>query len=130
MKSERHWVGTWTTAPAPAEGRERDLPRRRLDPGARSDAVVDFDRTLRDPAHPARMLPIYDCGDHLHPSDLGYNAMGDAIDLALFDRRAIFETRKAVDPSGVLDHPPAASPNFASRVLIRSFTPLARAAAP
>jgi lysophospholipase L1-like esterase len=85
MKSERHWVGTWTTAPAPAEGRERDLPRRRLDPGARSDAVVDFDRTLRDPAHPARMLPIYDCGDHLHPSDLGYNAMGDAIDLALFD---------------------------------------------
>jgi hypothetical protein len=27
-------------------------------------------------------------------------------------------------------HPPAASPNFASRVLIRSFTPLARAAAP
>jgi hypothetical protein len=28
------------------------------------------------------------------------------------------------------DHPPAASPNFVSRVLIRSFTPLARAAAP
>ena len=27
-------------------------------------------------------------------------------------------------------HPPAASPNFVSRVLIRSFTPLARAAAP
>ncbi len=27
-------------------------------------------------------------------------------------------------------HPPAASPNFASRVLIRSLTPLARAAAP
>jgi len=49
------------------------------------DAVVDFDRALRDPAHPARMLPIYDRGDHLHPSDQGYNAMGDAVDLALFD---------------------------------------------
>src|SRR5882672_10142736 len=49
------------------------------------DAVVDFDRALRDPDHPTRMLPIYDCGDHLHPSDLGYRAMGDAIDLALFD---------------------------------------------
>ena len=49
------------------------------------DAVVDFDRALRDPAHPTRMLPIYDCGDHLHPSDLGYRAMGDAIDLKLFD---------------------------------------------
>jgi lysophospholipase L1-like esterase len=48
------------------------------------DAVVDFDRALRDPARPTQMLPIYDCGDHLHPSDLGYRAMGDAIDLSLF----------------------------------------------
>jgi lysophospholipase L1-like esterase len=49
------------------------------------DAVVDFDEALRDPDHPTRMLPVYDCGDHLHPSDRGYRAMGDAIDLALFD---------------------------------------------
>jgi lysophospholipase L1-like esterase len=49
------------------------------------DAVVDFDRALADPEHPTRMLAAYDCGDHLHPSDLGYNKMGDAIDLALFD---------------------------------------------
>jgi lysophospholipase L1-like esterase len=49
------------------------------------DAVVDFDRALRDPDHPTRMLPRYDCDDHLHPSDLGYRAMGDAIDLSLFD---------------------------------------------
>jgi lysophospholipase L1-like esterase len=49
------------------------------------DAIVDFDRALRDPDHPTRMLPIYDCGDHLHPSDLGYRAMGDAIDLSLFE---------------------------------------------
>jgi lysophospholipase L1-like esterase len=49
------------------------------------DAIVDFDLALRDPNHPSRMLPIYDCGDHLHPSDLGYRAMGDAIDLSLFE---------------------------------------------
>ena len=49
------------------------------------DAIVDFDQALRDPDHPTRMLPIYDCGDHLHPSDLGYRAMGDAIELSLFD---------------------------------------------
>jgi lysophospholipase L1-like esterase len=49
------------------------------------DAIVDFDRAVRDPDHPTRMLPVYDCGDHLHPSDLGYRAMGDAIDLSLFD---------------------------------------------
>jgi len=49
------------------------------------NAIVDFDGALRDPDHPARMLPIYDCGDHLHPSDLGYRTMGDAIDLSLFE---------------------------------------------
>jgi lysophospholipase L1-like esterase len=49
------------------------------------DGVVDFDQALRDPACPTQMLPIYDCGDGLHPSDRGYCAMGDAIDLALFD---------------------------------------------
>jgi len=48
------------------------------------DALADFDRALRDPEHPTCMLPIYDCGDHLHPSDLGYRSMGDAIDLSLF----------------------------------------------
>jgi lysophospholipase L1-like esterase len=50
------------------------------------DGVVDFDQALRDPERPTQMLGKYDCGDGLHPSDLGYNALGDAIDLALFDR--------------------------------------------
>jgi lysophospholipase L1-like esterase len=48
------------------------------------DAVVDFDKCLADPNDPKKMLPIYDSGDHLHPSDLGYVHMGDCIDLALF----------------------------------------------
>ncbi len=49
------------------------------------DAVIDFDAELRDPSHPARMLPVYDNGDHLHPGDIGLNRMGDIIDLSLFD---------------------------------------------
>ena len=49
------------------------------------DAVIDFEAALRDPDHPTRMLPQYDCGDHLHPSDAGYLRMGDAVDLSLFD---------------------------------------------
>jgi lysophospholipase L1-like esterase len=49
------------------------------------DAVIDFEQALRDPSHPTQMLPAYDCGDHLHPSDAGYLHMGDYIDLALFD---------------------------------------------
>ncbi len=53
--------------------------------GGAFDAVIDFEAGLRDPNHPTRMLPIYDCGDHLHPSDVGYNRMGDIIDLSLFD---------------------------------------------
>jgi lysophospholipase L1-like esterase len=49
------------------------------------DGVADFDQALRDPEHATQMLPSYDCGDGLHPSDLGYNKMGDVIELSLFD---------------------------------------------
>lgn len=45
------------------------------------DAVLDFDAVTRDPSHPARFLPAYDSGDHLHPGDAGYRAMADSIDL-------------------------------------------------
>jgi lysophospholipase L1-like esterase len=45
------------------------------------DAVVDFDAVVRDPADPQRIRAEYDSGDHLHPSDAGYRAMGEAIDL-------------------------------------------------
>ena len=48
------------------------------------DAVIDFDRAIRDPSHPTRMLPAYDSGDHLHPNDAGYQAMANAVDLKLF----------------------------------------------
>ena len=50
------------------------------------DAVIDFDRAIRDPAHPTRMLAAYDSGDHLHPNDAGYQAMANAVDLRLFQR--------------------------------------------
>jgi lysophospholipase L1-like esterase len=48
------------------------------------DGVIDFDRVLRDPDHPSRLLPRFASGDHLHPNDAGYQAMADAIDLAVF----------------------------------------------
>lgn len=48
------------------------------------DGVIDFDAVTRDPANPARLLPQYDSGDHLHPNDAGYRAMAEAVDLALF----------------------------------------------
>ena len=48
------------------------------------DAVIDFDRAVRDPEHPDRMLARYDSGDHLHPNDAGMRAMAAAVPLRLF----------------------------------------------
>jgi lysophospholipase L1-like esterase len=48
------------------------------------DAVIDFEAAVRDPSHPTRLLPAYDSGDHLHPSDAGYKAMAAAVDLSIF----------------------------------------------
>jgi lysophospholipase L1-like esterase len=51
------------------------------------DAVVDFDRVTRDPAHPERLLPAYDSGDQLHPSPAGYKAMGEAVAIETLIKR-------------------------------------------
>lgn len=48
------------------------------------DAVIDFEKAIRDPSHPTSMLPMWDSGDHLHPGDVGYLHLGDSIDLSLF----------------------------------------------
>jgi len=48
------------------------------------DGVIDFDQATRDPADPKKFLEQYDSCDYLHPSDAGYKAMADAIDLSLF----------------------------------------------
>jgi lysophospholipase L1-like esterase len=47
------------------------------------DAVVDFDRALRDPYAPERLHPAYDSGDHLHPNDAGYERMARSVDLSV-----------------------------------------------
>ncbi|MGN9820179.1 SGNH/GDSL hydrolase family protein [Streptomyces sp. SD11] len=47
------------------------------------DGVLDFDAVLRDPGDPARILPVYDSGDHLHPGDAGFAALAEAVDLGL-----------------------------------------------
>jgi lysophospholipase L1-like esterase len=50
--------------------------------GGAFDGVVDFDAALRDPADPTRLRRGYDSGDHIHPSDAGYAAMGTAVPVA------------------------------------------------
>ncbi|MFF7972790.1 GDSL-type esterase/lipase family protein [Streptomyces sp. NPDC007905] len=63
----------------------REAVRRQVNAQIRAggvyDAVVDFDKALKDPYDPRRLRPDYDSGDHLHPSDLGFARMGDVFDL-------------------------------------------------
>ena len=49
------------------------------------DGVLDFDKAVRDPDHPAAFRDGYHAGDHLHGSDKGYTAMANSIDLKLFN---------------------------------------------
>ncbi len=67
---------------------EKEVKRKAINEWIRTsgafDGVADFDKAVRDPDHTDRMLAAYDSGDHLHPKDAGYKAMGEAIDLSLF----------------------------------------------
>jgi lysophospholipase L1-like esterase len=67
---------------------QKELKRKAVNQWIRTshafDGVIDFDKAVRDPNHPDRLLPKYDGGDHLHPSDAGYEAMGNAVPLSLF----------------------------------------------
>jgi len=66
---------------------DKDALRRRVNHWIRDghafDGVIDFDALLRDPAHPSRLNPTFDSGDHLHPGNAGNRAMADAINLNL-----------------------------------------------
>jgi lysophospholipase L1-like esterase len=67
---------------------EKEVKRKAVNQWIRTghafDGVIDFEKAVRDPDHPDRMLPAYDGGDHLHPGDAGYKAMGAVIPLSLF----------------------------------------------
>jgi len=71
----------------PAAQAKVDAVNQWIRTGGAYDGVIDFNAATRDPTAPDRFLPAYDSGDHLHPSDAGYKAMADAIDLGLFRER-------------------------------------------
>jgi lysophospholipase L1-like esterase len=48
------------------------------------DGIIDQDAATHDPAQPARFLPAYDHGDHLHPGDAGHVAIANAVPLGYF----------------------------------------------
>jgi lysophospholipase L1-like esterase len=62
--------------------------------GGAFDAIVDFEAATRDPNNPKQFRPEFDSGDHLHPSDAGYQAMADAINLAVFGAQSVSATAR------------------------------------
>lgn len=47
------------------------------------DGVIDFAKATADPSDPETFYPPDNSGDSLHPSDAGYQAMANAVDLAM-----------------------------------------------
>jgi lysophospholipase L1-like esterase len=76
--------------PFPLYSPENELKRQQVNRWIRAsgtfDGVIDFDRVLRDPRAPSRLLAQYDSGDHVHPNDAGNFAMAAAIDPGFFDK--------------------------------------------
>jgi lysophospholipase L1-like esterase len=50
----------------------------------RFDAVIDFDKAIRDPQDIATIRADAQ-SDYLHPNELGYQIMGKSVDLSLFE---------------------------------------------
>ncbi len=72
--------------PGPLSEADRQTVNAWIRAAGHFDAVIDFDVAVRDPGQPDRLLPAYDCGDHLHPSPAGYKVMGESIPIGVFAR--------------------------------------------
>jgi lysophospholipase L1-like esterase len=48
------------------------------------DAVLDFDKAVRDPANPRQILPAFNSGDGLHLNPAGYGAIANSVPFGLF----------------------------------------------
>jgi lysophospholipase L1-like esterase len=74
-------AGEWT----PEKDATRNAVNEFLRTSDEFDGLIDFDEALRDPANPSRLRAEYDSGDHIHPNDLGSQAMADAVPLGVLD---------------------------------------------
>jgi lysophospholipase L1-like esterase len=78
------FVGSAFYHPGPETDSDRQAINEWIRTQGHFDAVIDFDKLMRDADHPERLLAKFDSGDHLHPSAAGYAAMGEAVPLSLF----------------------------------------------
>jgi lysophospholipase L1-like esterase len=73
--------GFWT----PENEEKRQIVNRWIRTSRAFDAVLDFDRAVRDPSDPTQLLPAFSF-DGIHMSDAGYLAIANSIDLWQFFR--------------------------------------------
>jgi lysophospholipase L1-like esterase len=78
------FTGSAYSKPGPVSEADRNAVNRWIRAPGHFDAVIDFDKAVRNPHRPEMILPAYDSGDHIHPSPAGYRAMANAIPLADF----------------------------------------------
>lgn len=68
---------------------EGELMRRQINDWIRTsgrfDAVIDFDRAVRDSKDPQKLHDQFNPGDHVHPNDAGNRAMAQAINPTIFE---------------------------------------------
>lgn len=64
-EEERNKINSWIRKAKPSEGG--------------FDGVIDFDKAVRNPKNISIINTKYDCGDHLHMSNLGYRKMAKTI---------------------------------------------------
>ncbi len=78
------FTGSAYYKPGPVSEADRNAMNQWIRAVNHFDAVIDFDKAVRDPRQPEMLLPAYDSGDHIHPSPAGYRAMANAIPLTDF----------------------------------------------
>jgi lysophospholipase L1-like esterase len=70
---------------SPAAEAKREAVNNWIRTSGAFDGVIDFAKAVEDPYNPQYFNPTYNSGDNLHPNDAGYQAMANAIDLALLN---------------------------------------------
>jgi len=68
---------------SPAAEAKREAVNHWIQTSGAFDGVIDFAAAVASPSDPLVMNPAFDSGDHLHPNDAGYQAMANAVDLAM-----------------------------------------------